>query len=71
MNPLKNKSLPIIGMLILVSVIIYSYTNNYIYLDKLFVSGVILSVIFFIRIQENFSTRESSNDQFDQIQENE
>lgn len=71
MNPLKNKFLPIIGMLILVSVIIYSYTNNYIYLDKLFVSGVILSVIFFIRIQENFSTRESSNDQFDQIQENE
>ncbi len=64
---LKNKFLPILGMLILAFFILISYQNHFLFLEELVVSSVILSIIFFFKFFEPIGIKEQERSNKKQI----
>ena len=52
MNLSKTILLPLLGMLVILAFIGLSLANNNMYMDKLIVSGLILTAVFIFRMRE-------------------
>lgn len=59
----KSTALPIIGMFVLGLFILLSYLNGAMFLDRILVCSLILSVIFINKLRENYHASTSNNEE--------
>jgi len=66
----RNHLLPVLGMIVLLVFIVLSYTSYEFLSAKLLTCGLILSIIFLLRIKETSEEMKEGNSKFRKTQNN-